>query len=44
MTSAVDRYLDEMFDRLSGTGAAGRRLLAAAISITSARRLRRTAA
>ncbi|MEV4759371.1 permease prefix domain 1-containing protein [Micromonospora sp. NPDC049559] len=25
---AVDRYLDEMFDHLAGTGAAGRRLLA----------------
>jgi hypothetical protein len=28
--SEVDRYLDEMFDRLAGTGAAGRRALAEA--------------
>jgi hypothetical protein len=26
--SEVDRYLDEMFDRLAGTGSAGRRALA----------------
>jgi hypothetical protein len=30
MTGPVDRYLDELFDRLAGTGAAGRRALAEA--------------
>ena len=28
MTGAVERYLDEMFDRLAGTGPGGRRMLA----------------
>jgi hypothetical protein len=28
--SEIDRYLDELFGRLAGTGAAGRRLLAEA--------------
>jgi hypothetical protein len=30
MMSEIDRYLDELFDRMSGTGAAGRRALAEA--------------
>ena len=35
---SVDRYLDALFDRLAGTGAAGRRALAEAEDHLPARR------